>query len=68
MTQMQICQRCVDQQPALAFYAAEEVLYYARPLGEPHERGTGSPDGTCYPEQARPENCLSQRPPRPDRN
>jgi len=43
-------------------YATDEVLYYARPLGQRHSRGTGHPDDTRYPEWARPEDLHAQRP------
>lgn len=43
-------------------YATDEVLHHARPLGQPHGRGAGHPDGTRCFERARPEDLHSQRP------
>jgi len=45
-------------------YATDEVLHHARPLAQPHGRGTGHPDGTRYPARARPGDLHSQRPDR----
>jgi bifunctional DNase/RNase len=41
-------------------YATDEILHYARPLGQPPGRGTGHADGAHYSERTRPEDFHSQ--------
>jgi bifunctional DNase/RNase len=40
-------------------YATDEVLHHARPLGQPHSRGTSHSDGARYPARTRPEDFHS---------
>ena len=41
-------------------YATDEVLHHARPLGQPHGRGTSHANSARYPARTRPEDVHAQ--------